>query len=95
MYMGKPLIAKPWRHYFDKLYFNMAGREVGMAAVKAALTTISPRRLMFGTDWPFNFDHEPQGVKMFVAKIRELGLPRDDIEAMLGGNAAGLLGLTY
>ena len=93
LYLDKPLITKPWRHYFDKLHFNMAGREAGMAAVKSALTNISPKKLMFGTDWPFNFDHEPQGVKRYVAAIRDLDLPPDDIEAMLGSNAARLLGI--
>jgi predicted TIM-barrel fold metal-dependent hydrolase len=93
LYREKPLITKPWRHYFDKLYFNMAGREAGMAAVKAALANISPTKLMFGTDWPFNFDHEPQEVRKFVSAIRGLGLPEKDSEAMLGGNAARLLGI--
>jgi len=65
-YLGKRLISKPWREYFNKLYFNMAGREVEMAAVKCALTTINPRKL---------------------------DLPKEDIDAMLGGNAAKLLGI--
>lgn len=92
-YLGKPLITKPWRDYFNKLYFNMAGREVGMESVKSALTNISPRKLMFGTDWPFNYDYDPAGVKRYVAEIRKLSLPQDDIDAMLGDNAAKLLGL--
>ena len=74
-------------------HFNMAGREVGMAAVKCALTTISPRRLMFGTDWPFNYDGNTQGVKRYIEEIRKLDLPKEDIEAMLGGNAARLFGI--
>ena len=71
----------------------MAGREVGMAAVKCALTTISPQKLMFATDWPFNFDYNPQGVKQYVEEIRGLDLPKEDIEAMLWGNAARVLGI--
>lgn len=93
LYLDKPLISKPWREYFDKLYFNMVGREVGMAAVKCALTNISPRKLLFGIDWPFNYDHVPQGVKRYIEEIRKLDLPKGDIEAMLGGTAAGLLGI--
>jgi len=92
-YRGKPLITKPWREYFNKLYFSMAGREGGMAAVKSALTNISPKKLMFATDWPFNYDYDPRGVKRYVEEIRKLNLPQDDIEAMLGGNAAKLLGI--
>ena len=91
-YLGKRLITKPWREYFNKLYFNMAGREVGMATVKSALTNISPRKLMFATDWPWNYEDNPQDVKRYVEEIRKLDLPQDDIDAMLGGNAAKLLG---
>ncbi len=93
LYLGKPMISKPWREYFDKLYFNMAGREVGMAAVKCALTNISPKKLMFGTDWPFNYDRNPREAKRYIEEIKKLNLPEEDIEAMLGGNAASLLGI--
>lgn len=92
-YRDKPLISKPWREYFDKLYFNMAGREVGIGALKCALTSISPSRLVFGTDWPFNYDYNPQGVKQYIEEIRKLDLPPESVEAMLGGNAAKLLGI--
>jgi len=93
LYIEKSLISKPWREYFDKLYFNIAGREVGMATVKSALTNISPKKLMFGTDWPFNYDHDPQSVRRYIEEIRKLELSKDDIEAMLGGTAAKLLGI--
>lgn len=92
-YPGKPLITKPWREYFNKLYFNMAGREQGMDTVKCALTNISPKKMVFGTDWPFNYDNDAKGVKEYVADIRKLPLPAEDIEGMLGGNAARLLGI--
>lgn len=90
-YRDKPLITKPFTEYFDKLYFNMAGREYGMAALTGALTRISPRKLVFGTDWPLNYDYDPEGVKEYVEDIRKLDLPRSDIDAMLGGNAMELL----
>jgi len=93
LYSGEPLISRPWREYFDKLYFSIAGREVGMAAVKSALTSISPRKLMFGTDWPFNYDRDPREAGRYIDEIRKLDLPQEDIDAMLGGNAARLLGI--
>jgi predicted TIM-barrel fold metal-dependent hydrolase len=91
LYQSKPLISKPWRTYFNKLYFNMAGREGGMAAVNCALTTISPRKLMFGTDWPFNYDHNPKKARKYIEDIKKLDLPKADIDAILGGTAAKLL----
>ncbi|MCR4393329.1 MAG: amidohydrolase family protein [Dehalococcoidales bacterium] len=90
-YREKVLISRPWREYFNKLYFNMAGREGGMAAVRSALTTISPQKLMFGTDWPFNYDHNAKAVRNYIENIKNLDLPREDIEAMLGGTAKKLL----
>ena len=93
LYIDKTLISKPWREYFNKLYFNMAGREIGMDAVKSALTNISPDKLMFGSDWPFNYDYYPQSVKRYIEEIRKLDLAKDEIEAMLGGTAAKLLGI--
>ncbi len=93
-YYGERLIKKPWREYFNKLYFNMAGREKGMGAVNSALTCIEPRKMMFGTDWPFNYDYEPEKVKEYVAEIRKLPLPKEDIEAMLYGTAAQLFGIS-
>ena len=92
-YSGKRLISKPWREYFNKLYFSMAGREAGIETVKCALTNISPKKMMFATDWPWNYDYEPEKVKQYVAAIRKLDLPKDDIEGMLGGNIARLLGI--
>ncbi len=91
---GEKLISKPYNHYFDKLYFNMAGRGRAINTVKSVLAHISPRRLMFGSDWPPNYEHEPEECKAFIDDIKGLDIPQDDIEAMLGGNAAGLLNLS-
>ncbi len=94
LYKDRPLISKPWRTYFDKLYFNIAGRETGMAAVKSALTNIKPENLMFGTDWPYNFDHEPERVKEYITEIQKLDISPKQIQGILGRNAARLLGLS-
>jgi predicted TIM-barrel fold metal-dependent hydrolase len=91
--MGKYQDKQAEREYFNKLYFSMAGREDGMDTWKCALTNISPEKLMFATDYPFNFDNDPQGLRECVRKMRKLDLPKKDIEGMLGGNAARLLGI--
>ena len=51
------------------------------------------KKLMFATDWPPNFENNPRGATEYVQAIRELDLPKEDIEDMLGGNAARLLKL--
>ena len=94
---GKPLISEPYGDRFDehfnKLYFNMAGREIGVCAIKCALTNISPKRLLFATDYPPNFIADPEGMKNYIKAIRELDLDQESIEAMLSTNGIELLGL--
>ena len=94
---GKPAFDPPYEKSFERLlgtiYFDMAGYEGGMNAVKSALLSFSPERLLFGTDYPFNFAHEPAKVRDYVRNIKGLGLPSEATEAMLWKNAARLLGL--
>lgn len=96
-WVGKPLISEPYaerfNEYFGKIYFNMAGREIGIETIKCALTNISPKRLVFGTDYPPNFIDDPEGMRAYITKIRELDLDAESIEAMLSTNSLGLLGL--
>ncbi|MDP2643728.1 MAG: amidohydrolase family protein [Desulfobacterales bacterium] len=92
-YRDRPLISRPWTEYFNKLYFNIAGREIGMDSLKCALTNIRPSKLLFGTDWPWNFEDDPQGAKKYIRGIKNLDLPQKDIDDILGGTAARLLGI--
>ena len=92
-YRDEVLISRPWNEHFNKLYFSMAGRGHGLGTVKSALTCISPQKLMFATDWPPNFENEPEDCRGFIEDIRALDLSATDIDAMLGGTAAALLGL--
>lgn len=93
----KPLISEPYlerfNEHFGKLYFNMAGREIGVQSVKCALTNISPTRLLFGTDYPPNFVDDPEGMKAYIQVIRNLDLDKQAIDGILGGNGMKLLGL--
>ncbi len=93
----KPLIREPYlerfNEHFGKLYFNLAGREIGVQSIACALTNISPRRLLFGTDYPPNFVDDPQGMKGYIQAIRSLDLDKASIDAILGGNGTELLGL--
>jgi predicted TIM-barrel fold metal-dependent hydrolase len=95
---GKPLISEPYFEnygkYFERLYLNMAGREIGMETVRCALTNISPGRLLFGADYPPNFMNDPEGMRAYIGKIKNLDLDTKSIEGILSGNAIELLKLT-
>ena len=94
---GKPLISEPYldnyNKYFDRLYFNMAGREIGIETIRCALTNISPKKLLFSTDYPPNFINDGEGMRNYIEQIRQLDLDKTAIDAMLGNNAIELLGL--
>ena len=93
----KPLIREPYlerfNEHFGKLYFNLAGREIGAQSLQCALTNISPKRLLFGTDYPPNFVDDPQGMKAYIEAIRRLDLDKASIEGILANNGRELLGL--
>jgi len=94
---GEPLVKEPYfenyQKYFDKLYFNTAGREIGSQTLRCALTNIKPERLVFGTDYPPNFSYDGEGMKKWVQEIRKLDLDKKSVEAILSTNAKNLLGI--
>jgi predicted TIM-barrel fold metal-dependent hydrolase len=94
---GKALISEPYAEcfnkHFGKLYFNMAGREIGIDTVKCALSNISPQRLVFGTDYRPNFINDPIGTRTYIEKIRQLDIDKEPIEAMLGTNIIKLISI--
>ena len=93
-------LPKSFDEYFDRLYFDMAGFEGSMIALRCALEVIKPERLVFATDYPQNFNNrDPQqgksidGVNAYIGEIRHLPLNAGVKEDMLGGTAARLLAL--
>lgn len=83
-------LDKSFEDSFNRLYFDMAGYEGGMNAIKGALITIRPKKLLFGTDYPLHCYPDSE-VKEYIQNIRNLDLPQEDIDGILGGNAARLL----
>ena len=91
----KPLISEPYvetfNKNFDKLYFNMAGRAVGIKTLKAALNFIQPSHLLFATDWPPNFIYDAEGIASYIKGIRGLDIGTKAVNDILGNNAKKLL----
>lgn len=92
----KPPFSEPFDEnfncLFNKIYFDMAGAQRAMNAIKCALTTIDPRKLLFATDYPFDFNNNPQLVRKYIEDIKKLDIPPKYIELIFSGNALSLLG---
>ncbi len=93
-------LQKPFAEYFDGIYFDMAGFEGGLAALRCALQGIKPERLIFASDYPQDFTgvNTDTGkgmteLKNYVDTVRKLAINADSIERILGGTAAELLRL--
>ncbi len=74
------------------MMFDTGGVIADIDAVKMALMKMKPTSIVFGTDYPMEI-RDPEIVKKFIADFRALPLPKEDIEAMLGGNGRKLLGV--
>lgn len=83
----------PFQEYFNKIYFNLAGHHGGMNSVKYALASISPSRMVFGSDYPHEFKEDPLSIKTYIDNIKKLEIDEESKELMLGGNARRLLRL--
>src|SRR3990172_5972399 len=73
-------LSRPVRDYLDMLYFDMAGAEGGMNAVRCALTTLTPDQLVFGTDYPAEFTNKGAEMRRYIGNIRALDLPAEQTE---------------
>lgn len=85
-------LEKPFEELFGKLYFDTAGFAGWMPATRAALLSVSPRRLCLGTDFPQEM-HSGADIRAHIQGIRALDLPNEEIEGILGGNIAAIIGL--
>jgi predicted TIM-barrel fold metal-dependent hydrolase len=97
-YRFGPKLSRSFDDYFDRLYFDMAGFEGGRGALQSALTGIKPEQLVFATDYPQDFTGQltdtgkgVDAIRAYVQDIRDLDLPAEAKEAMLGGTAERLL----
>jgi predicted TIM-barrel fold metal-dependent hydrolase len=94
-------LKKSFEEYYDMIYFDMAGFEGGMAALKCGLQGIRPERLVFASDYPQDFTgintDTGKGIKElknYIETIRNLPLDEKSKKKMLGDTAAALLKLT-
>jgi len=76
------LLAPPSAHYFAKMVDRCRRR-----LYNAIVTVGAPDRILYGSDWPL------ESIATAVDLIEGLDLPREDRDAILGGNARRLFRL--
>lgn len=95
--LDDPKHGKKPKHDFDsylsRLYFDTGGHFGDITAVKAALLNIPSSNILFGTDYPQEIRGQEK-VKAFIETLKALDLPAEQIEGILGGNAARITGLS-
>jgi len=82
------------------LYFDLAGFEGGLIALRCALHGIRPERLVFATDYPQDFTGACTdtgkglaSIREYIDTVRKLELKEEVKDGILGGTAARLLKL--
>jgi predicted TIM-barrel fold metal-dependent hydrolase len=93
-------LKRPFSEYYDKVYFDMAGFEGGIAALNCALQGIRPERMVFASDYPQDFTgvntDTGKGMKElrnYIEAIRNLPLDENSKKKILGDTAEELLKL--
>ncbi|MGO8791748.1 MAG: amidohydrolase family protein [Terriglobia bacterium] len=81
---GVPALDIPKIAQSDNVYFDFAMVE-GMGGVASLIAKTSPARVVFGSHYPFFY------FESAVLKVREAGLPENEVHAVLEGNARALL----
>jgi predicted TIM-barrel fold metal-dependent hydrolase len=84
---GDVELVEPPSVHVGRLYLDTV--TYGTAALVPALERVGPNRLLYGSDRP----PVPFPLARTIGYVRELGLPREQEEAILGGNARLLFGL--
>jgi aminocarboxymuconate-semialdehyde decarboxylase len=82
------VIARPPSAYIRQLYFDTVSLHT--PAVLCAVQTAGVDHVLFGSDFP----PVPIPLERSVAAVRNLAVPEEDKEKILGGNAITLLRLT-
>lgn len=93
-------LKRPFEEYFDLLYFDLAGFEGGLTALRCALLGIKPERLVFATDYPQDFTgvstdtgRGMKALREYIAAVKSLDMSKELKDGILGNTAARLLKL--
>jgi aminocarboxymuconate-semialdehyde decarboxylase len=80
-------ITRPPSSYLKQLFYDTVNFDP--AALRLAIAFAGPSQILAGSDYP----HRIGSIPAMLASLRGLDVPEQDRAAMLGGNAARLLGI--
>ncbi len=80
-------ITRPPSEIMRDLYYDTVTMHA--PALRCAVDTLGPGRLVFGSDYP----HVPGGIDRFVTVLNSIGLSADELATIGRRTAAGLIGL--
>lgn len=83
--------GKKISEYWDRILGDTAMGGGKRSVFELGYDFFGPRRLLFGTDYPFGPNGGEAGIRGGLAGIRSLGIARRDEERVLGTNAKELL----
>ena len=80
-------IARPPSHFLRRCFYDTVNFDAG--ALRLAIEFAGADHVLAGSDYP----HQIGSIPLMLKSIEELPIPPEQRAAILGGNAAGLLGL--
>ena len=84
-------VGRKLEQYVPHIYVDTAVDGESVADLMTAYSLFGPRRIMFGSDWPYVDDSA--SIRDNLAAIRAAPIPDEEKEMILHGNAEHLLGL--
>jgi len=83
-------LPRPISEYWGNFYGDTA-LDGTVAAYPCGYAFFGPHRIVFGTDYPFGAEEGEDFIRSNLAGVKAMGIPADDIEKILHGNAKKLL----
>ena len=72
---------RPFRYYLGRIYFDTAGFYGSLGALRAALSEIPKKRIVFGTDYPQEIKKPEQAARMLAA-LKRIGVAENGNELL-------------
>jgi aminocarboxymuconate-semialdehyde decarboxylase len=85
------LLDRPLKEYFGRFYYDTAVGVHG-PGIKCCCDTFGADRVLLSTDFPYGSGGESR-LETYPRTVRESGIPVQDVEKIVSGNARRLMGM--